>query len=106
MDGLRSEEVKRQKSAVLKYFGLSEKTDPGAVPKNVRKKLKLYGRTGNHTLLDKIFSGNSRSNIKNKRLLLFYETFSLPYFLSLSLNHLLQASLAVLVVFRLIDICF
>lgn len=80
MDGLRSEEVKRQKSAVLKYFGLSEKTDPGAVPKNVRKKLKLYGRTGNHTLLDKIFSGNSRSNIKNKRLLLFYETFSLPYF--------------------------
>jgi ubiquitin carboxyl-terminal hydrolase 16/45 len=31
MDGLRNEEAKRQKQAILKYFGLTEKTDPKVV---------------------------------------------------------------------------
>jgi hypothetical protein len=31
MDGLRSEEVRRQKTAILKHFGLTEKTDPKKV---------------------------------------------------------------------------
>ena len=31
MDGLRNEESKRQKSAILKYFGLTEKTDPKVI---------------------------------------------------------------------------
>ena len=31
MDALRTEEVKRQKTAILKYFGLTEKTDPKTV---------------------------------------------------------------------------
>ena len=31
MDSLRTEEVKRQKVAILKHFGLTEKTDPKTV---------------------------------------------------------------------------
>ena len=57
MEGLRNEESKRQKSAILKFFGLSEKTDPKTVPRNIKKKLKMYSRLGNHTLLDKLFAG-------------------------------------------------
>ena len=57
MEGLRSEESKRQKSAILKYFGLTEKSDPKNVPAHLRKKLHGYGRESSHTLLDKIFSG-------------------------------------------------
>jgi len=63
LDGLRNEEAKRQKTAVLKYFGFSEKTDPKTVPRNIRKKLKLYGRMSSHTLLDKLFSGQMVSTI-------------------------------------------
>jgi len=63
MDGLRSEESKRQKSAILKNFDLTEKTDPKNVPAHLRRKLQAYGRQGNHTLLDKIFSGQMVSTI-------------------------------------------
>jgi len=63
MDGLRNEESKRQKSAILKNFDLTEKTDPKSVPSHLRRKLQAYGRHGNHTLLDKIFSGQMVSTI-------------------------------------------
>jgi len=63
MDGLRTEESKRQKSAILKYFGLTEKSDPKNVPAHLRKKLHGYGRESGHTLLDKIFSGQLVSSI-------------------------------------------
>merc|ERR1719154_331161 len=63
MDGLRNEESKRQKSAILKNFDLNEKTDPKNVPNYLRKKLQAYGRQGSHTLLDKIFSGQMVSTI-------------------------------------------
>ena len=57
MEGLRTEETKRQKTAILKYFGLTERSDPKNVPGILRKKLQGYGRESGHTLLDKIFSG-------------------------------------------------
>jgi len=63
MDGIRNEESKRQKSAILKNFDLTEKTDPKSVPSHLRRKLQAYGRHGNHTLLDKIFSGQMVSTI-------------------------------------------
>ena len=63
MDLLKTEETKRQKSAVLKYFGLSEKSDPKDVPKRLKRKLQAYGRETNHCLLDKIFSGQLVSMI-------------------------------------------
>jgi len=63
MDGLKNEEAKRQKSAILKYFGLSEKTAPASVPSNLKRKLQAYGRQSSHTLVDKIFSGQMVSTI-------------------------------------------
>ena len=72
MDGLRIEEVNRQRSAIHKHFGLSKKTNRIAVPENVQKKLKLYDRAQNHTLLDKIFSGNLCLNIE-KRIRIFFK---------------------------------
>jgi len=63
MEGLRTEETKRQKTAILKYFGLTEKSDPKNVPGILRKKLQGYGRESGHTLLDKIFSGQLVSSI-------------------------------------------
>jgi len=63
MDGMKNEEVRRQKTAILKNFGLTEKTDPKLVAKHLRRKLQAYGRMGSHTLLDKIFSGQMVSTI-------------------------------------------
>ena len=63
MDGLRNEEQRRQKSAILKHFGLTEKTDPKSVVKTMRRKLRVYGRQANHTLLDRVFSGQLVSTI-------------------------------------------
>lgn len=71
MDGLRSEEVNRQRSAIHKHFGLSKKTKRIAVPENVQK-LKQYNSDQNHTLLDKIFSGNLCLNIE-KRIRIFFK---------------------------------
>jgi len=63
MDGLKNEEAKRQKLAILKYFGLTEKSAPASVPSNLKQKLQAYGRESSHTLVDKIFSGQMVSTI-------------------------------------------
>ena len=63
MDALRTEEVKRQKTAILKYFGLTEKTDPKTVNDNLKRKLQALGRHSNHTHVDKIFGGQLVSTI-------------------------------------------
>jgi len=63
MEALRTEEAKRQKTSILKFFGLNEKTDPKTVAKHLKKKLQVYGRSGNHTYFDKIFSGQFVSTI-------------------------------------------
>ena len=82
MDGLRNEEQRRQKSAILKHFGLTEKTDPKSVVKPMRRKLRVYGRQVNHTLLD------------------FY-TFSLSHFLTFTLSHFLTFTLSHFLTFTL-----
>ena len=51
MESLRTEEVKRQKTAILKYFGLSEKTDPKTVHARLKRKLQALGRYSNYTLI-------------------------------------------------------
>ena len=63
MDALRTEEVKRQKTAILKYFGLTEKTDPKTVNDTLKRKLQALGRHSNHTQIDKIFGGQLVSTI-------------------------------------------
>ncbi len=39
MDGLRSEEVRRQRLAILKHYGLNDKTDPKTVEEKTRQKV-------------------------------------------------------------------
>lgn len=73
MEGLRTEESKRQKTAILKYFGLTEKSDPKNVPGILRKKLQGYGRESGHTLLDKIFSGNKFMFFGGGKILRFFD---------------------------------
>jgi len=63
MEGLRTEESKRQKSAILKHFGLSERTDPKSVVAVTRKKLQAYSRHASHTVFDRIFSGQMVSTV-------------------------------------------
>ena len=63
MESLRTEEVKRQKSVILKQFGLSEKTDPKTVSQRIKRKLQALGRYSNFTLIDKIFGGQLVSTI-------------------------------------------
>jgi hypothetical protein len=57
MEGLRSEEARRQKAAILKHFGLTEKTDPKSVTRHMARRIRLYGRHGKHTLFDRLFAG-------------------------------------------------
>ena len=63
MESLRTEEVKRQKTAILKHFGLSEKTDPKTVQARLKRKLQALGRYSNYTLIDKLFGGQLVSTI-------------------------------------------
>ena len=63
MDGLRTEEMKRQRSAILKSCGLSEKTDPKSVNAPTKKKLQALSRHANYTVVDKIFGGQLVSTI-------------------------------------------
>ena len=48
------------KSAILKYFVLTEKSDNKNCPRMIGKKLQGYSREKGHTHLDNIFSGNKQ----------------------------------------------
>ena len=63
LEGLRSEETKRQKSAILKHFGLSERTDPKTVPWATRRKLQALNRHGSHTTVERVFGGHLVSTV-------------------------------------------
>ncbi len=63
LEGIRSEETKRQKAAILRHFGLSEKTDPKTVPWATRRKLQALGRHGSHTAVDRVFGGHLVSTV-------------------------------------------
>lgn len=63
MDGLRSEEVRRQRSAILKHFGLNEKSDPKKVEDKIRMKVNALSKHSMYTIIDKIFGGHLVSTI-------------------------------------------
>ena len=63
IEGLRMEEVKRQRKAILKFFGLTEKTDPKTVDGHVKKKLQALKQHSNYTVVDKIFGGHLVSTV-------------------------------------------
>ena len=68
MDSLRTEEVKRQKTSILKQFGLSEKTDPKTVSAIIKKKLQV--RLFNKRKLLPLCSPWQKSNITSSNVLI------------------------------------
>ncbi len=63
LDGVRAEESRRRKQAVLRLFGLSEKTDPRTVEADMKKKLQAVGRYASYTLVDRVFGGHLVSTV-------------------------------------------
>ncbi|XP_013789773.2 ubiquitin carboxyl-terminal hydrolase 16-like isoform X1 [Limulus polyphemus] len=63
LDGVRTEEVRRQKDGILRYFGLSKKINPKEVDEEMKKKIKVFGRQASHTLVDMIFGGQLLSTV-------------------------------------------
>ncbi|XP_076373388.1 ubiquitin specific protease 16/45 isoform X2 [Tachypleus tridentatus] len=63
LDGVRTEEVSRQKDGILRYFGLSKKINPKEVDEEMKKKIKGFGRQASHTLVDMIFGGQLLSTV-------------------------------------------
>merc|ERR1712110_755464 len=53
----------RQRKAILKFFGLSEKTDPKTVVGETRQKLQALKQYSNYTIVDRIFGGHLVSTI-------------------------------------------
>lgn len=63
LEGVRIEEVKRQKQAVLQAFGLSTKVDPNKVEPDTKSKIQAYKKAVARTPLDEVFGGILRSTI-------------------------------------------
>lgn len=56
LDAVRQEEIKRQKKAILKAFGL-ERANPEEVDEETKHKIKAFGSSASHTLVEKVFGG-------------------------------------------------
>lgn len=63
LDGLKTEEIKRQQTGILKTFGLSEKVNPKKVEEDIAAKVKAYGKVIPQTLIDRIFGGQIISTV-------------------------------------------
>lgn len=63
LEGVRTEEVKRQKQAVLQAFGLNSKVDPNKVEPDTKAKIQAYKKAVARTPLDEIFGGVLLSTI-------------------------------------------
>ncbi|GFU31062.1 ubiquitin carboxyl-terminal hydrolase 45 [Nephila pilipes] len=56
LDGIRQDEVKRQKKAILRHFNIVN-TSPEDIEEDVKKLVKAYSCYASHTFVDKIFGG-------------------------------------------------
>ncbi|XP_067674325.1 ubiquitin carboxyl-terminal hydrolase 45-like isoform X1 [Haliotis asinina] len=63
LDVIRTEEVKRGQTGILKYFKLQESTNPKKVDDDTKVKIKEYGRQVKHTFLDSVFGGQLVSTV-------------------------------------------
>lgn len=63
LDGVRTEEVKRQKRGILKMFNLTEKVNPDQVHADIKFKLKAFGKNVSHTIIERIFGGQLVSTV-------------------------------------------
>ncbi|KAL8603378.1 hypothetical protein ACOMHN_004229 [Nucella lapillus] len=84
LDVVRSEEIKRGQSGILKYFKLPESVNPKKVDEETKAKIREYGRQVKYTFLDGLFGGQLVSTVtceECKHISQIYEPFldlSLP----------------------------
>ncbi|XP_076466715.1 ubiquitin carboxyl-terminal hydrolase 45-like [Babylonia areolata] len=63
LDVVRSEEIKRSQSGILKYFKLPESVNPKKVDEETKTKIREYGRQVKYTFLDSLFGGQLVSTV-------------------------------------------
>lgn len=63
MDNMKTEEIKRGQSGILKHFRLSENTNPKKVDEDVKLRVKAYGRQIKHTFVECLFGGQLISTV-------------------------------------------
>ncbi|XP_065565333.1 ubiquitin carboxyl-terminal hydrolase 16/45-like isoform X2 [Artemia franciscana] len=63
LDGLKTDELERNRASILRKYGLSERTKKDQVNPEFLGKLKFYDRQVSHTLVDQIFSGQLISTL-------------------------------------------
>ncbi|KAL4233209.1 Ubiquitin carboxyl-terminal hydrolase 16 [Mactra antiquata] len=63
LDNMKTEEIKRGQSGILKYFKLSETTNPKKVDEETKMKVKAYGRQIKHTFVECLFGGQLISTV-------------------------------------------
>ncbi|KAG1661418.1 Ubiquitin carboxyl-terminal hydrolase 45 [Nymphon striatum] len=62
LDGMRLEEVRRVKTAILSYFNVGKGTAEN-LEEDAKQKIKSYGRTGSQTIMEKVFGGSLISTV-------------------------------------------
>ncbi|XP_045195108.1 ubiquitin carboxyl-terminal hydrolase 16-like [Mercenaria mercenaria] len=63
MDNMKTEEIKRGQTGILKYFKLTENTNPKKVDEDVRLSVKAYGHQIKHTFVECLFGGQLISTV-------------------------------------------
>lgn len=63
LDNMRTEEIKRGQSGILKHFKLPENVNPKKVDDDTKIKIKEYGRQVKYTFVDSLFGGYLMSTV-------------------------------------------
>lgn len=63
LDNMRTEEIKRGQSGILKHFKLPENVNPKKVDDETKVKIKEYGRQVKYTFVDSLFGGFLMSTV-------------------------------------------
>ncbi|XP_064615598.1 ubiquitin carboxyl-terminal hydrolase 16-like [Liolophura sinensis] len=63
LDSMKTEEIKRGRTGILKFFKLSENSNPKKIDSCTRMKVKEYGRQAKVTFVDQVFGGQLISTV-------------------------------------------
>lgn len=63
LDNMKTEEIKRGQTGILKYFKISDNVNTKKVDEEVKGKVKAYGRQVKHTFVECLFGGQLISTI-------------------------------------------
>lgn len=63
LDVMRTEEIRRAQTGILRHFKLSENTNPNKVDNKTKTKIKEYGSQAKHTFIDRLFGGHLISTV-------------------------------------------